>query len=116
MQWFWNSVTAWVADWIGYLLNPVAWLEAGLNMLGWLMETVAMFLPEEASGIMIDWASYLAGLEFQALSGAVLFLFSPVVNPDILLACIAIGIYVWVASLAVKVVMFLLTKLYAGGN
>jgi hypothetical protein len=116
MTWLWNTLMGWIAGFIAWLLNPVAWLEAALRVLAYIMELVATLLPESVAATVLAWSSYMASADLQALAGSVLFLFSPVVNPEVLLACIGLGLVVWILALCLKSITWIITRLYMGGN
>ncbi len=116
MSWLWSLILEWIRGWISYLLDPVAWVEFGMDIANQVLGYVAYILPTEMSEKLDAFGAFINGVPLQDLASVWLFFLWPVVDGNILMVCVAFTLNVWFSAVSVKGLFWLKGHIWSGSN
>jgi hypothetical protein len=106
VQEFFSQVVAYVLNLAQWFLDPTTLLTVAAKLFGWLVEAIAFFMPGDMGYQVAHLGETMGDVPFRKMFALGCYFASPVIDPDLLAACVGIRVNTWVVTRTVRFVVY----------
>jgi len=112
----WDAFVNFVVNLFTWFFDPVLWIDVVFKILGWLLATVSVMLPEEIATPVAGFGDWLVSSPIQDAFKVGFFFLDPFCSAEILLAGLRAIILTWVFCLCLKALLWLKGHLWSASS